>query len=243
MAPLYDQHFGLIEAVEDLALEQIVTKLPVEALVVAVLQGAPRFHGEGLHADPGQLLADRFGGEHRAVAHLEGYSVEAMTGRGAHQELKRAVIVGADMIGRARSDKEMRQQVQDIVRSQSSGEFGGQAYPGELVDHRRHAEGPTVVGPGLDEVVGPDMVLPARPQSDAGSVIEPEPAALGLFGWNLKPLPSPDAFNSLVVHVPAFGSQQCRDAAIAIAAIEARQADDRSCQGCLVGSRDDLVSL
>ncbi len=147
------------------------------------------------------------------------------------------------MIGRAMSDKEVGQHVKDIVRYQSPGDFDGQTLPGELVDHRQHAEGPAIVGPGLDEVIGPDMILPERPQSDAGSVIEPEPAALGLFGWNLQPLPSPDALNPLVVHMPALGSEQRRDPPIAVTAIEARQSDDCGRQRPLVGCRHDLVSL
>ncbi len=112
--------------------------------------------------------------------------------------------------------------MQDIVRSQSPGDFDGQTLTAELIDHRQHAEGSAVVGSGLDEVIGPDMVPPARPQADARSVIEPEPAAPGLLGRNLQPLPSPNALNPLVVHIPAFGSQQGRDASIAVAAVEAR---------------------
>ena len=37
--PLLDQHFGLLQRVEDLAVEQLVPELAVEALVVAVLPG------------------------------------------------------------------------------------------------------------------------------------------------------------------------------------------------------------
>ena len=36
-APSLDQHLGLGEAIEDLAVQQLVAKRPVEALVVAVL--------------------------------------------------------------------------------------------------------------------------------------------------------------------------------------------------------------
>ena len=35
--PLLDQHFSLLERVEDLFVEQLVSELAVEALVVAVL--------------------------------------------------------------------------------------------------------------------------------------------------------------------------------------------------------------
>ena len=105
-----------------------------------------------------------------------------------------------------------------------------QTSPGELIDHREHADLPSVMGAILDEVVGPDVVGPAGPETDAGSVIEPEPAPLGLLLGNLQPLPPPDALNPLGVHMPAFGPQQRCNASIAVSAILHRQADDRSRQ-------------
>ena len=43
-------------------------------------------------------------------------------------------------------------------------------------------------GAALDEVIGPDMVWMLGSKPDARSVIQPEPAFLRLFGWNLQPL-------------------------------------------------------
>ena len=63
------------------------------------------------------------------------------------------------------------------------------------------------------------MVRPARPQTDAGPVVEPQSASLGLLYRHLQPLPSPDAFDPLVVHVPTISAEQRRDPAIAVAAI------------------------
>ena len=63
------------------------------------------------------------------------------------------------------------------------------------------------------------MVRPARPQTDAGPVVEPQSAFLGLLYRHLQPLPSPDAFDPLVVHVPTLSAEQRRDPAIAVAAI------------------------
>jgi hypothetical protein len=42
-APLLDEHLCFSEAVEDLAIEQLVPKLAVEGLAVAILPGAARF--------------------------------------------------------------------------------------------------------------------------------------------------------------------------------------------------------
>ena len=78
------------------------------------------------------------------------------------------------------------------------------------------------MGPSLDEVVRPHMVLPTRPEPDARAVIEPQPAPLGLLAGNLQPLAPPDAFHALVVDVPAFSPKERRDPTIAIAAVLAR---------------------
>ena len=61
----------------------------------------------------------------------------------------------------------------------------------------------------------------------ARSIGKPEPAALGLFGWNFEPLPSPDPFNPLVVDDPtSTRPKQPRDFAVAIAAILPGEFDD-----------------
>ncbi len=87
------------------------------------------------------------------------------------------------------------------------------------------------------------MVLPARPQPDAGSVIEPEPRSLGLFLWRLQPLAPPDAFDTPVVHLPAFRSQQRRDPTIVIVPVLASQADDGGRQDLLIKTRDGGIAL
>ena len=51
---------------------------------------------------------------------------------------------------------------------------------GELVEHVEHPILATIVG-AVDKVVGPDMIALLRPQPDARSVGQPEPAALGLL--------------------------------------------------------------
>ncbi len=68
---------------------------------------------------------------------------------------------------------------------------------------------------------------PARPETDAGSVVAPPPARLRLLPWDLKPRPPPDALDPLGVHLPTCGPEQGRDPPLAISAILAGQADDR----------------
>jgi hypothetical protein len=59
------------------------------------------------------------------------------------------------------------------------------------------------MGPVHDETIGPDVIPVGWPQTDTGTVIEPESAPLGLLARDLQPLPAPDALHSLVIHRPA----------------------------------------
>src|SRR5262249_51321748 len=64
-----------------------------------------------------------------------------------------------------------------------------------------------------------DMIALLRPQPDARSVGQPEPAAFGLLMRDLQPLALPDTLDPLVVDCPARLAQQFGDLAIAIAAV------------------------
>jgi hypothetical protein len=63
------------------------------------------------------------------------------------------------------------------------------------------------------------MIALLRPQPDARSIGQPEPAALGLLMGDLQPLALPDTLDPLVVDCPARLAQQFGDLAIAIAAV------------------------
>jgi hypothetical protein len=56
--PGFDRHFWLGGALENLAVEQFIVKLPVEAFVVAILPGRCRSDAERLHADVRQPFLD-----------------------------------------------------------------------------------------------------------------------------------------------------------------------------------------
>ena len=90
LSPALDQDLGLLQGVETLPVEQLITQLPIEALVVTVLPGAARLDIEGVDADPAEPGPDRIG-----------------------REL--SPVVGADMIGWPMTDKELGQAVQDII--------------------------------------------------------------------------------------------------------------------------------
>ena len=70
------------------------------------------------------------------------------------------------------------------------------------------------------------MVGPFRPETDARSVVQPEPSSLALFAGDLQPLTPPDAFNPLVIDRPARRLQHLGDPAITEPAELADQLDD-----------------
>jgi hypothetical protein len=76
---------------------------------------------------------------------------------------------------------------------------------GLLVDHAEHPELAPVPGTVLDEVIGPDVIRPLRPQPDGGAVVQPQTAALRLPRRHLQLLlpPDPAALDALVVGAPA----------------------------------------
>jgi hypothetical protein len=42
------------------------------------------------------------------------------------------------------------------------------------------------MGAILDKVITPDVVRPFCSQADAGSIVEPQTTAFGLFGWHFR---------------------------------------------------------
>ena len=123
------------------------------------------------------------------------------------------------MSGNAPQDEQVRQNVDHIDRLELASDTDRQTFMGELVEHVEHPIFASVMGAVLDEVVGPDMIALLRPQPDARSVGQPEPASFGLFIGDLQPLASPDTLDPLVVDCLARLAQQRGDLAVAIAAV------------------------
>ena len=69
------------------------------------------------------------------------------------------------------------------------------------------------------------MVDMPRPETDARSIVEPEPTSLRLLHGNLQPLTAPQALDPLVVQLPPCISQHGCDPAIAVTPILPGQFD------------------
>jgi hypothetical protein len=96
---------------------------------------------------------------------------------------------------------------------------------------------------GLDEVVAPDMIAMLRPQADARSVVQPEPAARSLLPGYFKSLTAADPLDTITAELPAgVGKQRC-DPTIPVSSVLGCQRDNRSRQSVLISSNDGGVSL
>ena len=207
--PVFDHDLCLLQCVEDFAVEQFIAQLAVEALAVAVLPWAAWFDVGGLSPDGSDPVAKGLGHKLRAV-------------------------VGAYVRRSAPRDKQLAECLDNVDCLQLPRDADGQALTGELVDDAQHPERLSVVGAVSNEVIGPDMVGPLRPQTDARAVVEPQTTAFRLFAGDFQPLTSPDPLDTLLVHRPAGSTQQRRDPAVSVAAILAGKFDDVGSQCCLV---------
>jgi hypothetical protein len=99
------------------------------------------------------------------------------------------------------------------------------------------------VGLRLDEVVAPDMIAMLRSQSDAGSVVQPEPATRLLLPGYFQPLTAPDPLDTITPDLPAGVGQQRCDPTIAVTSVLGCKRDNRSRQRILVSSDGGGVSL
>ena len=199
--PAFDDHLGFAQRVEDLTVQKLIPKLRVEAFTIAVLPRASRLDIGRSRFNGDDPLSNQFGDELRA-------------------------IVRADMTWHAAQDEQVRKHIDDVRRVELSTDPDRQAFPRELVDHVEHTDLLSIVSSVFDEVVGPDVSGPLRPEPKARTVGEPKTASLRLLLWNLEPLPSPDPFNPLAVHDPAGLMQHRRDATIAVTAVLKRERND-----------------
>lgn len=207
--PRLDQDLCFGKAVEDFAIKQLITQAAVERFTIAILPRATRRDVKRLHPDLCQPVFHGGGNELGAVVrpYVRWWAV---------------------------ADEQLGQDREHVRASDPACNQQSHALPASLVDDRKDTELATIMGSALDEVVSPDMARIFRAQPDARTVVQPEPAALGLLLRYLQTLASPDALHPLAVHTPARRSQQGRHAPIAIPAILPRQGNDILGQRLLV---------
>ena len=73
------------------------------------------------------------------------------------------------------------------------------------------------------------ILIDHRQYLNGSPIIEPQPAPLMLFLWNLQPLLTPDALYPLVIDPPVLPSQKGRDPTITVVTISTGQPDNVGC--------------
>ena len=181
-SPAFNQNLRLQQSVEDLEVQQFVSELSIETLDISILPGASRFDVKRPDSHPSQPLSDNLG-------------------------RKLAPVVGSKMLGCSSLDKELSQFLEDRRAVEFSLDLNRQTLSGVLIHQSQHPESSAVVSSRLHEIVTPNMVSIGRPQSNTGSVVQPQTSPLGLFGRYLQAFSPPQSFDPLVIHLPAFPSQ------------------------------------
>ena len=140
--PLLDKDDSLWQRVEDLSVQELVSQLSVKAFVVSVFPRTSRRDVERLHTEPAEPATHELRCELRP-------------------------IVRTKMLRRTVLGEEFGQDLEHVVGSDLTTDLDRQALPRVLVDHRQHLQGTTVERPRAHEVVGPDVILVQRLQTDA----------------------------------------------------------------------------
>ena len=176
-----------------LLFEELVAQPRIEALDVAVLPGEPR-----------------------SMKAVQAPTVAIHCQR-PRQRTPGRCRTGCKLELRARGTG--RSRPHDTSRGKPPPHADRQALTGELVQYIARAEGPAVVGPVMDEVIGPDMARPLAPQLGAGAVVQSQTGPLQLTGRHPQPLAPPQALDPLVVDLPACLAQKGRNPPGAAAAV------------------------
>ena len=160
--PRFDEDLRFSEAVEDLAVEQLIAQAAVERFTIAILPRAARCDVKGLDADLCQPVLD-----------------------GGSDEL--GAIVRPYVRWRAVEDEQISQDRQNVSAPDSARNQQRHTFPARFIDDRKDSELATIMGATLDEVVSPDMTRIFRTQPDARAIIEPWPASLWLLFGTFSP--------------------------------------------------------
>jgi len=128
--------------------------------------------------------------------------------------------------------EEIPQTHDDIFCPDLPAHLGCQAFPALLVQDGENLQGSAITGPAGHQITAPDVILPLRPKSNTGTVIEPQPSPCGLFPGHFQSFLSPDSLYTLMVHLPSHVVQESPYASVTVPAVLAGKLSNPGCQ-CL----------
>src|ERR1035438_9593122 len=217
-APPLRQNLCLLQRVEDLAVQELIAQLPVEALTVPVLPRTPGLNVQRPRAYLSQPLPQLLGNELRPVVRTN------VLWDPAHQH-------------------HIRQCIDHLQTPQAPRHPQPQALPRILVDQHQDAQRSSIVRHRFHKIVAPHMIRPLPAQPDTRAIVQPQPSPRFLLGGYFQPFAPPDALHAIFPHSPARTPQQRRNPPVAVASVLRGQLDDVSRQCILVVALHRLVAL
>ena len=191
-------HLGLLQRIEDLAIQAFISQLAVEAFTVPVLPGTARLDVQRLRAHRRQPLP-------QSSAMNSGPLSERMC-----SGIPCTSITSASVSIRSNCSTAVPPASPDT--SACTRQSGSAAAASSIVRHGAH------------KIVAPDVILLLRSQPHTGAIAQPQPPSRPLFLRHLQPFASPDPLHPVLPHRPPRVPQQCRDPPIAVPPILRRQA-------------------
>src|SRR5262245_5860459 len=207
--PLLTQHPRLQQAGELFGLQQLIPQPAVERLGVAVLPRCPRLNVQCPDARLRQPGPQRLGDQLRSV-------------------------VAAQMTGSAPFGNHTGQHRHGGLGCHAPAHLQRQTLAGELVHQHQPLQRPPVLGPVMDKIPRPDVILVPRPLTHATVAAVPQPTLLVLFPWDLETLLPPQPVDTLAVDPEAGIPQQCPDASVTVTRVLADQLQHLGQQGSLL---------
>ena len=147
-SPSLCEYLCLLQACEDLSIEQFVPEFPIEGFIVSVLPGTAGFDEQILDPELFQPLTNRLCG-------------------------KLWSVVRPEMDRKAFLEKLFSWNFHNILSLEVSPDLQRQAFPAVFIDQGQDPERTAIMGSLCHKIIRPDMVSEKGSQAHAGPVIEP----------------------------------------------------------------------
>src|ERR1039457_1168070 len=176
-APPLRQNLCLLQRVKDLAVQELISQLPVEALAVPVLPRTPRLDVQRPRAHFAQPLPQLLGNKLRP-------------------------IVRTYVLWYPAYQHHIRQRFDHLQTPQAPCHSQRQTFPRVLVDHHQDAQCSSIVRHRLHKIVAPHMIRTLWSQPHTRTIPEPQPPSRPTLPRHLQPFASPDPLHSILPHRP-----------------------------------------
>ena len=187
LPPLLSNYPNLLKDIEDLSIQQLISKPAIEALNVSVLPRASRSDEEPSSTSPCEPASKRVDDELRTVVRTD--------------------------VNRNPVDLEQNtKRFMNVRRGEAPADLQSETPSSELVDDHEDLHPATVHGLLCHEVIAPDMARIFRSMTNASLFRATQSKLLSLSLRHLQALQAPQALDPLVIDLPSSIAKPPRDA-------------------------------